>query len=113
MQQWELCIIETSTKEPFGSFEDYVIFHFYAPEEYRRLSSGSVLFDVHWESLDGLQKRALLNSAGCIDISYRDAMCKLLQEGWEPLGATLNGEGALVYTFRRPYAPWEPDPTTP
>ena len=109
MTPWELCVIETSTKEPFGSFEDYVVFHFYTPEDYSRLSTGSVLFDVHWESLDPQQQRALLNAEGWLEVHYQNALSKLLREGWEPLGTSLNAEGALVYTLRRPYTPDELD----
>jgi len=109
MSLWELCVIETSIKEPFGSFEDYVVFHFFSPEEYSRLSTGSVLFDVHWESLDPLQQRALLNAEGWLEVQHQQALCKLLREGWEPLGTSLNGQGALVYTLRRPYTSGEPD----
>jgi len=107
MTPWELCVVETSTKEPFGSFEDYVVFHFYTPEDYSRLSTGSVLFDVPWESLDPQQQRALLNAEGWLEVQHQQALCKLLREGWEPLGTSLNGQGALMYTLRRPYTPEE------
>jgi hypothetical protein len=102
MTQWELCVIETSTKEPFDSFEDYVVFHFFTPEDYARRSTGSVLFDVNWETLERREQRALLNAGGWLEVHYQDALCKLLREGWEPLASSVNGQGALVHTLRRP-----------
>ncbi len=109
MDQWEWCVVETSTKEPVVSFEDYVIFHFYSPDGYLKLSTGAVLFDLTWETMNDLKRRELLNRQGWTAVNYHEAIAKLLQEGWEPLGTSLTKEGALIYNLRRRYAPEEED----
>ncbi len=107
MQPWELCTVEVPKIWRLDILEDYVSFHFHSPEGYEKLDTGSYLFEVDWPKLSRIRRRELLNEATLFDLDWRNGVCKLLVEGWEPLGSSAGHKGAVLYHFRRPYVPEE------
>ena len=98
-EKWELCMAEEDQLGQPGRF------HFFNPEGHQRLLSEAVIHGTEWYQMSRKQKNTLRENQRYSVLNFEAAICKLLDEGWMPIGVAMSGQASnyLRLAFRRPY----------
>ena len=92
IERWELCVVR----------EHYNECRFHSPNEFCQKSLQQVVFGDEWDRLGKRQKKAMLENLSSPLLSA--AVCKLLADGWMPIGISIESSARRLLVFRRAYS---------